>query len=151
MILRLAIEVVNGAEGLARAASLRRTVFIDEQGVPEQLEWDEYDAIARHYIASLADDGVVAVARVVRCDDATRAKVQRVAVRRDLRGAGIGHALMQRILDDAHRDDVDELALDAQAQAIGFYRRLGFAVCSTPFLDAGISHVHMTRPTRGPR
>lgn len=148
---RVTIRAVDGLDGLAQTAALRRAVFIEEQNVPRQLEWDEHDALARHYVASRNGDGVVAVARVVRAAERDSAKVQRVAVRRDLRGCGIGRALMLRILDDAVRDGICELTLDAQVPAIGFYRRLGFAADTTPFLDAGIPHVHMTRTTRGLR
>src|SRR4051812_29749815 len=131
---RVTVHSVQGLEGFACTAPLRRAVFIGEQHVPEQVEWDEHDAAACHYLAWRDGDGIVAVARMVRNSDPARATVQRVAVRRDLRGRGIGHALMERIVDDARSDGVRDLELDAQTHAIGFYRRLGFAIRSTPFL-----------------
>jgi predicted GNAT family N-acyltransferase len=142
----LDVRAVDGPAGLALTAPLRRAVFIDEQQVPEDLEWDEHDAYARHYVACRGPYVVVAVARTIRPGPAT-VKVQRVAVRRDLRGAGVGAALMGRIVDDARRDGTRHVVLDAQISAVGFYRRLGFAVRTAPFLDAGIPHVHMTATT----
>ena len=144
----LTIDVVVGGAGLRRAGALRRSVFIEEQNVPDELEWDGDDACADHYIAS-RDGQVVAVARLLPSPDRRRAKVQRVAVRHDLRGRGIGSDLMRRMIADAEQAGVKELVLDAQTHAISFYERLGFEVTSSPFLDAGIPHVHMTRQTKG--
>ena len=59
---RLTIIAVAGEAGLALTAGLRREVFLDEQGVPADLEWDADDAVALHYLATCATDGVVAVA-----------------------------------------------------------------------------------------
>lgn len=145
---RLDIDVMHGPAGLLRAAALRREVFIEEQNVPEELEWDDYDAVAQHYLASCEGE-IVAVARVIELPEGQRSKVQRVAVRRDLRQSGIGSQLMQRVIGDATRAHRHELVLDAQTHAIAFYRRLGFEVRTPLFLDAGIPHVQMTRITRG--
>jgi predicted GNAT family N-acyltransferase len=144
----LSINAVVSLAGLRCVAPLRRAVFIDEQRVSEGLEWDEHDADACHYVARLRSGEIVAVARVV-ATGPTCAKVQRVAVRRDLRGLGIGRELMLQILADAEASGVSELTLDAQTHAVGFYRGLGFDVCSASFLDAGIAHMRMSRHIGG--
>ena len=120
---------------------IRERVFIKEQSVPPELEWDDTDEIADHYLAVLPDNTPVATARVFSTLEET-AHIGRMAVLQDYRGQGIGASLLQHVMrDNAHR--YPRVELSAQVQAIDFYQRCGFHVCSDTYEDAGIPHVDM--------
>ena len=139
------IKVVVSEDELREALEIRKRVFIEEQKVPECDEIDEFDAspsAAVHFLAS--KDGMpAATARVRFLDDGRRAKFQRVATLAKFRKQGIGHALMQHAAAHVrahHAPPVQELYLEAQVHAVGFYERLGFEPYGDEFLDVGIPH-----------
>jgi ElaA protein len=119
------------------AKAIRFEVFVDEQHVPADLELDELDAMARHWLA-WDSETAIGTARAVRKDFGW--KIGRVAVRRDWRGRGVGLALMRAIIDAARRAEVRELQLESQTHALAFYERLGFVAEGPEFDDAGIPH-----------
>ena len=122
---------------------LRRKVFIEEQGVPEADEFDEYDARALHF---LVRDGDVPVgtARILVLEPI--GKIGRVCVLASHRGSGFGAALILAALDWLRtQPDVRVARLGAQSHALGFYQRLGFVVVGPEYLDAGIPHFDMER------
>ena len=124
----------------AQLAAIRRTVFIDEQGVPEALEWDEHDAAALHLLA-LADDGApIGCARLL-----PDGHVGRMAVLPALRRGGVGQALLAAVMDAAQARGHATLRLSAQTHAAGFYARAGFVVVGDEYEEAGIPHVAMQR------
>ncbi|HBQ36777.1 MAG TPA: drug:proton antiporter [Rhodobacteraceae bacterium] len=130
-------------DDLDSCLSLRRAVFIDEQGVPEAEEQDEYDANAIHLLAT---DGNIAVgcARIVLNDHV--GKIGRVCVLKSHRGAGLGSDLINAALTWLQKEQGVKLArLGAQTHALGFYERLGFAVVGPEYQDAGIAHFDMER------
>lgn len=120
---------------------IRQRVFIDEQGVPPDLEWDDTDEIADHYVAVLPDNTPVAVARLVPSITDT-GRIGRMAVLKEHRGHGYGDQMLRHLVAEA-APQYDELRLSAQEYAIAFYEQAGFHVCSTPYDDAGIPHVDM--------
>ncbi|MGM0767333.1 MAG: GNAT family N-acetyltransferase [Pseudomonadota bacterium] len=120
---------------------IRQQVFVDEQRVPPELEWDATDEIADHYLAVNADNQPVAVARLFSTLEET-AHIGRMAVLPAWRGQGIGEALLHNLVREAG-EQFRELRLSAQQHAIAFYQRSGFHVCSEPYDDAGIPHVDM--------
>ena len=122
--------------------SIRKAVFVDEQAVPLELEMDEYDDQAAHFLLR-GDDAPLATARLL--DKGGRAKIGRVAVLKPARGRGLGLILMQAVLDEARRRGFSEAVLDSQTYAIPFYERLGFAAEGDEFDDAGIPHFLMRR------
>lgn len=123
------------------ALMLRNEVFVHEQGVPVEIEVDEYDPLARHLVA-MADSGrVVGTLRLIVTGD--RAKIGRVAVERSIRGMGLGRQLMLEGLAEARRVGCTTALVASQVTVIGFYHGLGFEVVSEPFDDAGIAHVNM--------
>lgn len=121
--------------------ALRRTVFIDEQQVPEADEIDDLDDDALHILATDASRPVGS-ARIILLDDT--AKIGRVCVLKDQRGTGLGAALIRAALDVA-RDQagVTRTKLGSQEHAIPFYEKLGFAAYGPVYLDAGIRHRDM--------
>lgn len=120
---------------------IRQQVFIDEQQVPEDLEWDAQDEGATHFLLLRAGHPV-GTGRLLR-----DGHIGRVAILRQHRGIGLGDRLMRAIIDHAVDHGMVELHLSAQTHAIPFYRQLGFETCSEVYLDAGIEHqdMHWTR------
>lgn len=121
-------------------AAVRRAVFIDEQGVPEALEWDEHDTTALHFLASTLDGSPIGCARLL-----PDGHVGRMAVLPDWRGHGIGRSLLAAILKAARARGHAELRLSAQVHAANFYLRAGFVVDSAEYEEAGIPHVAMRK------
>ena len=126
---------------IAACRALRRTVFIEEQGVSEADEVDDLDDQAIHILAT--DNGVpLGSARLLTLGDT--GKVGRVCVLRDARGTGLGAALMQAaVAEFRSQTGVKRVKLGAQIQALAFYERLGFTPYGEVFLDAGIAHRDM--------
>ncbi|WP_437962405.1 GNAT family N-acetyltransferase (plasmid) [Sorangium sp. So ce119] len=129
----------------AGALRLRREVFVVEQAVPADIEVDELDEGAQHYVV-LEGEEVVATMRIVPYGDAL--KVGRVAVRKDLRGAGLGRRLLEEAIRIGAAQGARALVLDAQVAAAPFYRKLGFIEEGPIFDEAGIPHVRMVRVNR---
>ncbi|WP_336366772.1 GNAT family N-acetyltransferase [Marinobacter sp. C2H3] len=125
----------------AAVREIRQRVFIDEQRVPPELEWDNTDDIADHYLAVLPDNTPVAVARVFPALDET-GHIGRMAVLPEHRGRGAGLAMLQHLIRET-APHYGELRLSAQEHAIRFYQSCGFHVCSDVYDDAGIPHVDM--------
>lgn len=123
--------------------SLRKDVFVEEQNVPVELELDEYDATATHFLMRDANGAPVATARLL--NKHGLAKIGRVAVLKAVRGQGLGLELMRAVLDEARRQGFREAVLDSQTYAILFYERLGFVAEGDEFDDAGIPHFLMRR------
>ncbi|MDE2367167.1 MAG: GNAT family N-acetyltransferase [Betaproteobacteria bacterium] len=118
--------------------AVREAVFIREQGVPVELEWDTFDANCTHLIASDPAGGPIGTARLL-----PHGSAGRMAVIKEWRGRGVGSALMRHLLDEAMKRRVQEVALSAQAHATEFYARFGFRVTGKEFMEAGIPHVRM--------
>jgi predicted GNAT family N-acyltransferase len=115
-------------------AEIRRRVFIEEQGVPEDLEWDIEDESAQHWLA-FVDGAPVGTARMLRSGH-----IGRMAVLLRARNQGVGSALLQQAMTQARNTHMRKVYLHAQTHAIAFYERHGFVVEGPEFLDAGIPH-----------
>lgn len=131
--------IVGDWETLGPAASeIRHKVFIDEQKVPQEEEWDGLDPECQHFLAML-DGKPVGTARLL-----PDAHIGRVAVLANARGTGLGVLLMQAAIEASRHAGYSQVALSAQVQALAFYERLGFVAHGDEFLDAGIPHREMT-------
>lgn len=119
------------------ATEIRRVVFIEEQRVPVEEEWDGRDGDCRHFLA-LQDGRPIGTARLL-----PDAHIGRVAVLSEARGGGVGVALMRAAIEAARRDGHPRVELAAQTHALAFYERLGFEAVGGEFLDAGIPHRNM--------
>jgi predicted GNAT family N-acyltransferase len=133
----------TAAEDRARAYALRHEVFVDEQGVPAEIEYDAHDERADHVLAVDAA-GPVATGRLVRVD-ATTGKVGRMAVRRDARGKGAGAAVLAELERIAAERGLVTVVLHAQVTAESFYLRHGYVAEGPRFEEAGIEHVRMAK------
>jgi predicted GNAT family N-acyltransferase len=124
------------------ALALRHAVFVDEQGVPVELEIDEHDADALHLVA-LENGTIVGTCRVVY--DGELAKFGRLVVARAARGAGVGSGLLGEAERRARACGARTMVLAAQTAAMGLYERAGYTARGDVFLDAGIEHVTMEK------
>jgi predicted GNAT family N-acyltransferase len=126
---------------IATCRALRRTVFIEEQGVSEADEVDDLDDQAIHLLVT--DQGrPVGSARLLVLGEI--GKIGRVCVLPALRGTGLGAALMRAAVAEFRKQPgVRKVKLGAQTHALGFYERLGFRAVGAEFLDAGIPHREM--------
>lgn len=133
--------------------TVRKEVFVGEQGVPEDIEYDSYDAVAVHVLA-VREDGVPlgtgrllhgAAAAGKTGGDVTVGSLGRLAVTQAARGLGVGAALVRAIEDAARARGLVAVDLHAQTHALGFYERLGYVAYGPEFPDAGIPHRAMRR------
>ena len=136
----ITIHVVDWKHHCESLSLVRRQVFIEEQGVPKEMEWDEDDLTAVHFLASDHEGHPVATARLQH-----DGKVGRMAVLKPHRRQGIGSAMMNRVIAEAADRQVT-LYLHAQQSAESFYLRFGFQLVGNPFDEAGIAHVRMQLP-----
>ena len=121
----------------AELERLRTAVFVMEQGVPREIEWDGRDDTARHVIAE-SQGTAIGCGRLL-----PDGRIGRLAVLSQYRGYGVGKQLLDVILRIARQQGVKELYLHAQADAVQFYERAGFATRGDPFEEAGIAHLDM--------
>ncbi|MFZ5604423.1 MAG: GNAT family N-acetyltransferase [Pseudomonadota bacterium] len=122
------------------AFGLRREVFMLEQGVSHADEYDDKDRIATHYVTVL-DGNVVATMRVLWLTE--HAKIGRFAVRKSLRGRGVGGRLFRAVIESIRARGVERIALEAQIDKTRFYEKYGFHAYGDEYLDAGIVHRRM--------
>ena len=119
--------------------ALREQVFIREQSVPANMEWDEFDPQARHVVA-MADGVPIGTGRLL-----PDGHIGRMAVLRPWRGLGAGSVLLTGLMEIARALGLRRVMLNAQIQAMPFYLRHGFQPEGEKFLDAGIPHRRMWR------
>lgn len=137
------VRRVETDDELEEALAVRRSVFIEEQGVPEHRELDGRDDEAIHVIAY--DGGsAVGTGRLREYDDRT-GKIERVAVLEAERSDGIGQELMAALEEAAVEDGFDSVLLHAQVPVVEFYRGLDYETTSEEFEDAGIPHREMRK------
>ncbi|SOB91788.1 predicted GNAT family N-acyltransferase [Ureibacillus xyleni] len=137
------VKIVKTKEELELAFSIRKKVFVIEQGVPLHLELDEYDATSTHFIV-LDQDKTIAAARLREIESKV-GKVERVCVLKEYRGKKLGVLIMQKVEEYAIKQGWKKLKLNAQSYAVPFYEKLGFQVTSPEFLDANIPHRAMEK------
>lgn len=138
---------VKTEQDLQKCFQIRKAVFVQEQGVAEELEWDDLDRDpgASHHVLLTLNGLPIGTARWY-AYDAQTAKLQRVAVLKPHRGIGAGQRLISAMEEDAREEGYAYAMLDSQCQAEAFYEKLGYRVISEePFLDAGILHVRMKK------
>ena len=119
------------------AKLIREQVFIQEQQIAVEDEWDAEDAVSVHFVV-YDQDQPIATARLLKNNS-----VGRVAVLKSHRGLGIGKLLMQQIIQQAKHQQREFLKLSSQVHAIQFYAGLGFNVEGEQYLDCGIPHIDM--------
>ena len=126
------------------AARIRTQVFVEEQRIPMEMEWDEADATALHAVAYNRLGQPLATGRLLQAEPGV-GKVGRMAVHRVLRGSHLGRDLLHALMAQAAQRGDREVVLHAQRSAEGFYARQGFAVRGEPFNEVDIPHIEMAR------
>jgi predicted GNAT family N-acyltransferase len=132
------VRRVAWSEARVALSAVRTTVFVHEQHVPEELEWDGIDDACIHVIAETANGAAIGTGRLL---PATH--IGRMAVLAPWRGRGVGRMLLAELMAAAAERGDTMVELSAQTHAIGFYRRNGFEIVSGEYLDAGIPHRRM--------
>jgi len=118
--------------------SIREPVFVEEQKVPLEEEWDALDPQCRHVIARDGEHRPIGTGRLT-----PEHKIGRMAVLKQWRGKGVGEALLRALIDQARSDGLREVTLNSQVDAIGFYEKFGFLPYGERFEEAGIQHQAM--------
>ena len=133
------LKIISGSwkDLAAHAKVIREAVFIQEQHIAAEDEWDAEDAVAVHFIV-FQQDQAIATARLL-----SNNSIGRVAVLATTRGLGVGQRLMQAVIDYARAEQREFVKLSSQVHAIGFYQALGFEVQGEEYLDCGIPHIDM--------
>lgn len=122
------------------AKLIRKLVFISEQNIPEQDEWDDQDAISQHFVV-YDQNQPIATARLL-----ANNSVGRVAVLKAYRGQGIGRLIMLEIIAYAQAQKRPSLQLSSQVHAVSFYEKLGFSIQGDEYDECGIPHIEMVMP-----
>lgn len=139
-IVQFWIEDSSWSEIQTAARPVREAVFVREQQVPVEMEWDGYDVPSRHVIARNAEGLPIGTGRLL-----PDGHIGRMSVLPDWRHHDVGSALFERLLQLAKANHMPAIELHAQSHAAGFYARYGFTVKGPEFMEAGIPHVRMTR------
>ena len=145
------VEVKTGSWNVLGqdAMRLRMQVFVREQGIPVEIEADEFDVTSLHAVAINGLGMCVATGRMLpSANEATRSDVMRIgrmAVARPLRGTQLGRQVLDALVDAAQRHGKRQVELHAQRTAENFYRRAGFTVVGEPYEEAGIAHISMVK------
>ncbi|SED88625.1 Predicted N-acyltransferase, GNAT family [Streptomyces sp. 2131.1] len=146
-------RTVTDEQDRAACFQVRKEVFVGEQNVPEEIEYDAFDADAVHVIAVAADGTALGTGRLLHGPaaaahngvDTTVGSLGRLAVGKEARGLGVGAALVRAVEDAARNRGLAAVDLHAQTHALGFYERLGYEPYGPEFMDAGIPHRAMRR------
>ena len=134
------ITITDWEDARELVKPIRIKVFILEQKVPEDLEWDEYDETAWHAVAK-SNHQVIGTGRLI--INQSIAKIGRMAIDPEFRGKGIGMEVLKALINKGKEKGVQEFILHAQTHAITFYAREGFEPYGPIFDEAGIPHVEM--------
>lgn len=126
------------------AVRIRQKVFVQEQGVPANLEIDENEAFCVHFVLYTEDKKAAATVRLLPLNDQLF-KLQRMAVLKDYRGNSLGAEIIAEAESFARQQGFKTIELGAQLTAEKFYQKLGYLAYGEVFQDAGIDHVHMKK------
>lgn len=148
-----AVRVAGDPADREACFAVRKDVFVTEQGVPEDIEYDAHDAGAVHVLAVAEDGTPLGTARLLHGaaaaarngGDPAVGSLGRLAVTRRARGLGVGAALVRAVEEAARERGLTAVDLHAQTHALGFYERLGYEAYGPRFPDAGIPHRAMRR------
>jgi predicted GNAT family N-acyltransferase len=137
----LKVEIAKWIDDHTQLKNIREKVFIQEQKVTPELEWDGMDEKAIHFLV-FNDKAAIGCARAIVIKD--HMQLGRMAVLKEYRGQGIGSALLEKAMTIAKLNQLSAIYISAQCHAIDFYKKFGFEVKSDIYLDAEIPHRDMT-------
>ncbi|MES2546416.1 MAG: GNAT family N-acetyltransferase [Pseudomonadota bacterium] len=134
---QVSIQQVTWQQAEAYLREVRTIVFIEEQLVTPEFEWDDIDSSAVHVLAMYKNQAIGCL-RIIHY-----AKIGRMAVLKQWRGLGVGNRLLNKAIDICRLQGSKQIVLSAQTHAIHFYRQAGFQVTSGEYTDVHIPHVDM--------
>lgn len=140
---KLRYKLVENNKELEEALDIRKRVFVEEQGISETLDLDGNDSSALHIIVKKGDIAVGTVR--IRFLDNRQAKLERMAILKPSRGAGIGKGIITFLEEELKRRGIEQIVLHAQYYVKDFYTKCGFRETGLPFLDADIQHIRMEK------
>lgn len=145
-MVQMDVTPIQSEDEWAKARTIRRQVFIEEQECPSEEEWDGHDEQSRH-VLGWVDGQAVATARwrTVPHDEEIVAKLERFAVLPEYRGHGYGTQLLRSVLQDARRAGFNTFLIHAQSHLQDWYEDRGFTSTGRTFEEAGLPHVEMVR------
>lgn len=133
------VHLVTWHDGEPLLRAVREAVFMREQGVTPELEWDGLDGACHHALALSSSGDAIGCGRITEAGH-----IGRMAVLPEWRGKYVGSAILEMLLDYARSQNLTHVELAAQVQAMPFYQHHGFEAEGEPFLDANIPHRKMT-------
>jgi predicted GNAT family N-acyltransferase len=136
------VTIADWSNPTQRAAcrAIRKAVFVEEQGVPQEQEGDAQDDVSRHALAWDAHGRPIGTGRLT-----PKQMIGRMAVVADWRGRGVGSAILRLLLEQAQALHYPKVTMHAQLHAVAFYEKFGFHAFGEEFVECGIRHVHMQR------
>lgn len=132
------VSLVSWHDGEPLLRAIREAVFIREQNVPEELEWDEMDGGSRHALALSINGDAIGCGRIL-----PNGHIGRIAVLPQWRNRRVGTAIMEALLEEARARGLKQVDVNAQVQALPFYHNFGFVEYGEVFMDAGMPHRKM--------
>ena len=144
------VHIANWESHKDQLKNIREQVFIQEQNVPVELEWDALDEKAFHVLAEVHFNDkkinskklAIGTARII--INNKQAHIGRMAVLSDWRGKGVGSEILLKCINECKKHGIKKIVLNAQVYVTQFYQKAGFKISSDEFLDAGIAHKQMT-------
>jgi predicted GNAT family N-acyltransferase len=132
------VSLVSWHDGEPLLRAIREAVFIREQNVPAELEWDDMDGGSRHALVLSTNGDAIGCGRIL-----PNGHIGRMAVLPQWRRQKVGTAIMEALLNEARSRDYKQVDIDAQTFAIPFYHKFGFVEHGKEFMDAGMPHKKM--------
>ncbi|MFH0874869.1 MAG: GNAT family N-acetyltransferase [archaeon] len=136
----LLIRLIKNQDEYKKTLEIRNSVFVKEQSIPKELEFDEHEEESMHFIA-FEGETVVGCARLRQIDD--NIKLERISVLNEFRGKGYGKEIVNFLVKYALKNNPKKIYVNAQHFLFNFYKELGFVPYGTTFFEAGIKHVKM--------
>lgn len=140
---KLSYKLVESDSELKAALEVRKRVFVEEQGISEDIEIDDHENEALHMVVK---DGerVIGTARVLFLNN-SQAKLERMAILKPFRRKGIGSRIIAFLNEELRSREVKQVVLHAQYPVVAFYKSCGFEISGSTFWEAGIKHIKMQR------
>ena len=135
------ILIQTWQKAFKQAYAIRQKVFIEEQGVPQEMELDEFDPIASHALAFQGDQ-CIGTGRLIETTQ-NAGQIGRMAVLAGFRGNGTGKAILMALIELARSQKMSSISLHSQVSAIPFYEKFGFIAQGSVYEEAGIPHRNM--------
>jgi predicted GNAT family N-acyltransferase len=132
------VSLVSWHDGEPLLRAIREAVFVQEQNVPEELEWDDMDGGCRHALALSLNGDAIGCGRIL-----PNGHIGRIAVLPQWRNQRVGTAIMEALLDEARERGYKQVDVHSQVQAVPFYHIFGFVEYGKEFMDAGMPHRKM--------